>query len=402
MRKTAMNDIRDILRLRFARDLTRDEIAASVGVSAGTVSNVLKRASEAGLDAWPLPDGLDGEALRDRLYPQAERSGSQAQPDWDAIVAAYRAPRGRRRVGMTRRQLWRTYRDEVRLQGGEAYGYSRFCTLLNRRLGGPNARTEMRFDYEPGLYGMADFSGKTLALQTSTGPVDVEIFVAVLAHSSLIYAEAVPNQKVRHWTQAHRRALEYFGGAPERWVIDNLKSGVTKADREHPKLNPTFRDFAGHYDLAVIPAESNSPRHKASVEASVRAVQTGILLPLQDVPFFSVETMNVAIHAELERLNGQPMSKGVVRREVFEAGERAALQPLPDHPWEWSEWLTRKVAPNGHVAVDRNHYSVPEGNIGRSVDVRVGERMLEVFAESKRLKYDVGSRPGRLFFRLTA
>ena len=55
----------------------------------------------------------------------------------------------------------------------------------------------------------------------------------------------------------------------------------------------------------------------------MRAVQTGILLPLQDVPFFSVETMNVAIHAELERLNDQPMSKGVVRREVFEAGERA-------------------------------------------------------------------------------
>ena len=67
MRKTAMNDIRDILRLRFARDLTRDEIAASVGVSAGTVSNVLKRASEAGLAARPPPDGLDGAALRDRL-----------------------------------------------------------------------------------------------------------------------------------------------------------------------------------------------------------------------------------------------------------------------------------------------------------------------------------------------
>lgn len=51
MRKSAMNDIRDILRLRFARDLTRDETAASVGVSAGTVSNVLKRTSEADLAA---------------------------------------------------------------------------------------------------------------------------------------------------------------------------------------------------------------------------------------------------------------------------------------------------------------------------------------------------------------
>ena len=68
----------------------------------------------------------------------------------------------------------------------------------------------MHFDYEPGLYGMADFSGKTLALRTGRGKTDVEIFVAVLAHSNLIYAEAIPDQTVRHWTMAHRRALEYF------------------------------------------------------------------------------------------------------------------------------------------------------------------------------------------------
>ena len=80
-------------------------------------------------------------------------------------------------------------------------------------------------------------------MRTATGDVDVEIFVAVLAHSNLIYAEAVPDQKVCHWTMAHRpRALEYFGGSARRWIIDNLKSGVVKADREAPHLNPSFRD----------------------------------------------------------------------------------------------------------------------------------------------------------------
>ena len=49
----------------------------------------------------------------------------------------------------------------------------------------------MHFDYEPGLYGLSDFSGKTLGLRTGRGEKDVEIFVAVLAHSSLTYAEAV-------------------------------------------------------------------------------------------------------------------------------------------------------------------------------------------------------------------
>ena len=65
---------------------------------------------------------------------------------------------------------------------------------------------------------VSDFSGKTLGLRTGRGERDVEIFVPVLAHSDMTGAEAVPDQSVRHWTMAHRRALEYFGEVPECWI----------------------------------------------------------------------------------------------------------------------------------------------------------------------------------------
>ena len=78
---------------------------------------------------------------------------------------------------------------------------------------------------------MADFSRKTLALRTGRGETDVEIFVAVLGHANPIYAEAMPDQTVRHWTMAHRRALEYFGAeceiVLEEWerLIPELRGG---------------------------------------------------------------------------------------------------------------------------------------------------------------------------------
>ena len=61
MKRTDMNNVKDILRQRHALGLSRDDIAAAIGVSAGTVSNVLRRAAAAGLSCWPLPDGLDDE-----------------------------------------------------------------------------------------------------------------------------------------------------------------------------------------------------------------------------------------------------------------------------------------------------------------------------------------------------
>ena len=45
------------------------------------------------------------------------------------------------------------------------------------------------------------------------------------------------------------------------------------------------------------------------------------------------------------------------------------------------EWLPRKVGQNGHVRAERNYYSVSDGYVGRSVEARLGERMVEVFLE---------------------
>ena len=277
MKKTNMIDCRDIIRLRFDLGLTHRQIASSTGVASGTVANVLKRVTEAGLGQWPLPKDLDETALRARLYPSggANKAFQQQRPDWDEVIKGLKEPRGRRRARMTQRQLWVEYRDEVEAQGGVAYSYSRFCAKLKDLLLAEPAAAEMRFDYAPGQYAMSDFSGKTLSLRDkSGGVVDVEIFVAVLPYSNLIYAEAVLDQKINSWAMAHRRALEYFKGVPKCLIIDNLKSGVTRPDREEPHLNATFREFAQHYGLAILPARPCRPTDKGAAESAVRTVQS--------------------------------------------------------------------------------------------------------------------------------
>ena len=241
---------------------------------------------------------------------------------------------------------------------------------------------QMRFDYAPGLYGLSDFSGKTLALRTGRGEKDVEIFVAILAHSCLIYAEAVPDQRVRHWTMAHRRALEYFGGVPERWIIDNLKAGVNKPDREEPQLNPSFREFAQHYNVAVLPARSGRATDKGMVEAAVGAVQTRILLALRHETFFSLDTMK---RRDPPRARpAQPRPDGLRREPPRPSrGERAGVSPAPA-PEPLGVGRVGPPARSGRTAMcvsSANYYSVRDGNVGRGVAARIGERMVEVFLE---------------------
>ena len=69
-----MRDAREILRLK-ASSVSTHEIARRLGLARSTVRETLKRAQTAGL-AWPLPEGMNDEAMEAALY--ASRAASAA------------------------------------------------------------------------------------------------------------------------------------------------------------------------------------------------------------------------------------------------------------------------------------------------------------------------------------
>ena len=65
--------------------------------------------------------------------------------------------------------MWEEYCVEAQARGLKGYSRSHFFGLLKGHLKGPRQEPEMRFNYEPGVWMMSDFSGKTLPLQTRVG-----------------------------------------------------------------------------------------------------------------------------------------------------------------------------------------------------------------------------------------
>jgi transposase len=60
---------------------------------------------------------------------------------------------------------------------------------------------------------------------------------------------------------------------PKLVVPDNTKTGVTKACRYDPDLNPTYQEMAMHYGVGVVPARPYKPRDKAKVESGVQLAE---------------------------------------------------------------------------------------------------------------------------------
>ena len=85
-------------------------------------------------------------------------------------------------------------------------------------------------------------SDQTKSCNRYTGESRVaQIFVAVLGCSNLSYAEATWSQGSADWLGSQVRALQYVGDVPRAIVPDNLKSGVTKAHRYEPEINPAYQ-----------------------------------------------------------------------------------------------------------------------------------------------------------------
>ncbi|MGO1460624.1 MAG: Mu transposase domain-containing protein, partial [Flaviflexus sp.] len=71
---------------------------------------------------------------------------------------------------------------------------------------------------------------------------------------------------------------------------------------------------------------------------------------------------------------------------VFRTEEEPLLRPLPAVPYEIATWVySRKVAKNSHVVWQKNSYSVPYVNIGKTVDLRITTSMVEIYDGHDRL-----------------
>ena len=258
MERLSMYQIREILRLRWERQLGVRQTAQALGVSRGVVSKTTIRAGLAGLD-WTAIEALDDAELHRKLYGGPWKGHGRAEPDPIAMHVELRRP------GVTLELLHLEYLREH----PDGYRYTAFCDRYRRW---QKARgLSMRQVHRAGEKAFVDYSGKKGHFtDAATGSrVDVEIFVGVLGASSYTFAEATLTQQLPDFLGSHARMFEYFGGVTEILVPDQLRSAVSAPDLYDPGVQRTYGDLARHYGTTVMPARPRKPRDKAKVEVAV-------------------------------------------------------------------------------------------------------------------------------------
>ena len=378
--RTTMRKIRKIIELYRQSGFSGRMISRAVGVSRPIVTHYISLFEHSGLSLEQVARISDTE-LEARLCPNT----GAPDPRYQALAAELpELVKQLGRQGVTRQLLWEEYRDSH----SEPYSYTQFCFHLQAYA--ETSEVSMHLEHRGGEKLFVDFAGNKPQLTDAKTGVQrtCELFVAVFPAGALIYCEALESQEVEQVVAGVQNTFYYAGGAPQIIVPDNLKAGVTKADRYEPVINETFQDFASYFGSVVIPARVRRPRDKALVEAAVNMVYQRVLAPLRDRSFSTVEQLNEAMAEKLEALNRRPMQRiGICRWERFRSIDLPQLKTLPEKPYQLRRFHQVTVGFNYHAyfSPDKHYYSVPWSYRKKKVRIVSDTMNVEIYHNHQRI-----------------
>jgi len=216
--RLSMRTIKEVLRLKWEKQLSNKQIARSCNIARSTVRDYLERAQVAGL-SWPLASDLDDGRLESLLFSPSspsESSEKRSLPDMEYIRKELT------RKGVTLRLLWLEYKQA----NPDGYHYSQFCFRYQQWRGAQEISFHQ--NHKAGEKLFVDYAGQTIPVTDPiTGKIDdAYLFLATLGASNYTFAWASLSLDLASWIDANVRALGFFEGVPEMIVPDNLKPGI--------------------------------------------------------------------------------------------------------------------------------------------------------------------------------
>lgn len=315
------------------------------------------------------------------LHPgMADNKSGRKIPDYEYIHKEL----GRKGVNLS--LLWTEYVAQCEAEGMKPYMSTQFNELYNRWARAFKAT--MPIKHKPGEEMEIDWAGTPLYYEDPiTGELyECNLFVAVLSCSCYTYAQVCEDMKTSSVARCLIQAFEYFGGVTRLLVPDNMRTAVILNTRNETMLNRTISDLSRHYGTAVVPTRVRHPKDKPHAEGGVKFATTWITAALRNEHFFSYAELSAAVSEKLESLNTRPFKKRPGNRCLaYENEEKPFMSPLPASRFEISDWTKCTVPANYLVTDGLNYYSVPYDLIGKTVDIRITESVIEIFFHDERV-----------------
>jgi transposase len=349
-----------IMRL-VRRDFSQRQIARALGVTRGLVKRVVQDRNRAVADPHTA---LPVSATVAAATPRASKLDAHEGRIKD-LLAEF--------PSLTAQRVY----EELRAAGYEG----RYSIVKERvrklRPPKPPEPSRVRPVFGPGEMAEQDWS--PYRVDFADGTRVVHAFMLSLSYSRSRYVDFFESEDLFALLEGHRRAFEHLGGVPHAIRYDNQKAVVARREGPDVIYQPRLLAFATHYGFDPQAVRPQKPNDKAFVERDLWDVERSFLCGRR---FRDIEDMRVQARRWLAEIVELRFHTKLRRRrivEIFADEERAALRPLPTHPFDTARVVYRLCSIEGFVSWEGNRYSLPYEHVTALVPVRITQDELFVY-----------------------
>jgi hypothetical protein len=362
-------------------------VAESLGLDVKTVRKYVRPAEEAGLTPGGPPVSEQEWRAKIREWFPSRYDGRLVRPTVGEIEKHHAEIERLVGLAVPVSVIHQRLRDEEALDASVAsvrrYVRGRFPDR-------PKSASEVEFagpPVDPGESAQVDYGYLGVWLDPFTGRRRrVWAFSMVLSYSRHLFIYPVLKMDQRAFVEAHVAAFSYYGGCVSRVVLDNLRTGVVKADIYDPKLNRAYAELASHYQVLLDPARPYKPKDKPRIEALQGYIRRSFFFGREFSSFAEMSVEARRWNVEVAGRRTPRALEGRTTHEVFVSEEQGALLPLPAAGFELATWSRPKVGPDAHAKVGRTLYSLPYKLIGCRLDARSGASVVTFYSDGEVVK----------------
>jgi transposase len=222
--------------------------------------------------------------------------------------------------------------------------------------------------FEPGEAFQFDWSHEDVELGGL--PATVKVAHIRLCYSRMNLIIAYPRETQEMVFDAHIQAFQFFGGSCRRGIYDNMKTAVKAIlVGKQRDFNTRFIQLCSHYLYDPVACTPAAGWEKGQVERQVGVARGKFFVPRPRCK--DLAELNERLRSQCLALARSASHPTMPEKTVWEAfeEERPHLMHVP-RPFNGYAESPARVSTTSLVTIDRNRYSVPVSEVGRTVQVR--------------------------------
>ncbi|WP_231746932.1 IS21 family transposase [Lentibacillus sp. JNUCC-1] len=279
---------------------------------------------------------------------------------------------------MAKQQMKMIDMHEALLDAGHAISYTTVRNFVNKEVA-KSREVFIRRNCVPGYE--AEFDWGEIKLEIDGEIKSYSLAVFTLAHSNYRFAKIYQSESQVCVLDVHSEFIHHIGFIPKVFTYDNMRTVVKSFVGTEKTVTDSMINLSNYYQFKIRLCEPRKGNEKGHVERSVEFIRRKAFSAIYS--FTSLQEAEDHLSCTLKKINERYHHEHQVKHITLLEDEKKVARPAVMAPFDSAELVECQVNKYSTVMIKQNHYSVPEGHVGKYIKAKAGATYIKLFIDGE-------------------